>query len=60
LLERESLDAVEIRRIVAGLPLDEPPSGSTADDEARPQIKEPSAGLKPILPPITGSNPAPA
>ena len=60
LLERESLDAVEIRRIVAGLPLDEGPSGSTADDEPRPQIKEPSTGLKPILPPITGSNPAPA
>ena len=31
-----------------------------AEDEPRPQIKEPSAGLKPILPPITGSNPAPA
>jgi cell division protease FtsH len=27
LLERESLDGVEIRRIVAGLPLDENPSG---------------------------------
>jgi len=60
LLERESLDAVEIRRIVAGLPLDEGPTGSTADEEPRPQIKEPSSGLKPILPPITGSNPAPA
>ena len=61
LLERETLDAVEIRRLVAGLPLDENrPSGSTAEDEPRPQIKEPSAGLKPVLPPITGSNPAPA
>src|SRR6267378_3518275 len=61
LLERESLDAVEIRRIVAGLPLDEDrPTGSPADEE-RPQIKEPSTStLKPILPPITGSNPAPA
>jgi cell division protease FtsH len=61
LLERESLDAVEIRRIVAGLPLDEVGStSSAADDEPRPQLKEPAAGLKPILPPITGSNPAPA
>jgi cell division protease FtsH len=59
LLERESLDAVEIRRIVAGLPLNDE-STPTADEE-RPQLKEPSAKpLKPILPPITGSNPATA
>ncbi len=63
LLERESLDAVEIRRIVAGLPLDENPpvSDSGSSDEGRPQLKEPAAKtLKPILPPITGGNPAPA
>jgi cell division protease FtsH len=60
LLERESLDGVQIRRIVAGLPLDEEPPPASGDDE-RPQLKEPSAKpLKPILPPITGSNPAPA
>src|ERR671932_2034198 len=42
LLERETLDGVEIRRIVAGLPLDDetPPS---KDDENRPQLKEPAA-----------------
>ncbi len=62
LLERESLDGVEIRRIVAGLPLDddshEIDSGGSED---RPQLKEPSSKpLKPILPPITGGNPAPA
>ncbi len=60
LLERESLDGVQIRRIVAGLPLDEdqPP---VADDDEKPQLKEPAAKpLKPILPPITGSNPATA
>jgi cell division protease FtsH len=60
LLERESLDSVQIRRIVAGLPLDDdqPP---TSDDDERPQLKEPAAKpLKPILPPITGSNPATA
>ncbi|HYY57197.1 MAG TPA: ATP-dependent zinc metalloprotease FtsH, partial [Pyrinomonadaceae bacterium] len=54
LLERESLDGVQIRRIVAGLPLDDdrPP---TSDDDERPQLKEPAIKpLKPILPPITG------
>jgi cell division protease FtsH len=62
LLERESLDGVEIRRIVAGLPLDEnPPVSDSGNDEDRPQLKEPTAKpLKPILPPITGGNPAPA
>ena len=63
LLERETLDAVEIRRIVAGLPLDEqqPVPDPAGDDQDRPQLKEPSAKpLKPILPPITGGNPAPA
>ena len=62
LLERESLDGVEIRRIVAGLPLDEnPPVSDSGNDEDRPQLKEPAAKpLKPILPPITGGNPAPA
>ncbi len=59
LLARETLDSVQIRRVVAGLPID--------DDTPRPRI-EPDAGkpadkepvLKPILPPITGSNPATA
>jgi cell division protease FtsH len=61
LLERESLDGVEIRRIVAGLPLNENPSVDSGDGEDRPQLKEPTAKpLKPILPPITGGNPAPA
>ncbi len=62
LLERESLDGVEIRRVVAGLPLDEAqPVTDLGGDEGRPQLKEPTAKpLKPILPPITGGNPAPA
>jgi cell division protease FtsH len=61
LLERESLDGVEIRRIVAGLPLDEDQRAIEPAAEARPQIKEPAQmPLKPILPPITGGNPAPA
>jgi cell division protease FtsH len=54
LLERESLDGVQIRRIVAGLPLDDVQPPAPSDDE-RPQLKEPTAKpLKPILPPITG------
>jgi cell division protease FtsH len=62
LLERESLDGVQIRRIVAGLTLDdEQPVVDAGSDEDKPQLKEPSARpLKPILPPITGGNPAPA
>jgi cell division protease FtsH len=61
LLERESLDGVEIRRIVAGLPLDDSSQLPAGDGEDRPQLKEPTAKpLKPILPPITGGNPAPA
>src|SRR5262245_18220525 len=61
LLERESMDGVEIRRIVAGLRLDENPSVASGDGEDRPQFKEPTATpLKPSLPPITGGNPAPA
>jgi cell division protease FtsH len=61
LLERESLDAVEIRRIIAGLPLEEQAPTDASSEEERPLIKEPSASpLKPILPPITGGNPAPA
>jgi len=61
LLERETLDGVEIRRIVAGLALDEvPPVPDPGSDEGKPQLKEPAKTLKPILPPITGGNPAPA
>ena len=59
LLERESLDAFQIRRVVAGLPLD--------DDTKQPESKPAEGGkpdkepiLNPILPPITGGNPATA
>ncbi len=59
LLVRESLDAIQIRRVVAGLPLDdETPSPTKPSDKSKPADKEPV--LKPILPPITGSNPATA
>jgi cell division protease FtsH len=59
LLSRETLDSVQIRRIVAGLPIDDDgPSPRTEPEAGKPADKEPV--LKPILPPITGSNPAPA
>ncbi len=59
LLEHESLDGVQIRRVVAGLTIEDGESSATNSDQ--PQVNEPSARpLKPILPPITGSNPAPA
>jgi cell division protease FtsH len=55
LLERETLDGVQIRRIVAGLPLDDEPPPTSGEGEPRPQLKEPATSpLKPILPPITG------
>ncbi len=62
LLERETLDGVQIRRIVAGLPLDDDGTPLPDDnDNGRKEIKEPSVNpLKPILPPITGNNPATA
>jgi cell division protease FtsH len=60
LLEHESLDGVQIRRIVAGLTLDD--TGETSGPGAQqelPTVKE-TKPLKPILPPITGGTPAPA
>jgi cell division protease FtsH len=61
LLEFETLDAVQIRRVVAGLPLDTDNS-PTMDDDGSPETEETSKNpfKKPILPPITGSNPATA
>jgi cell division protease FtsH len=59
LLARETLDSVQIRRVVAGLPLDDDgPAPRTEPDSGKTADKEPV--LKPILPPITGSNPATA
>lgn len=63
LLERETLDSVQIRRIVAGLPLDDETSApEPSDDDPQPQLKEPSLNpiKKPLLPPLPGSNPATA
>jgi cell division protease FtsH len=60
LLEHESLDAIQIRRVIAGLPLDEAsPSVSTKDDKPQGEPQKPSV-LRPIIPPMPGDNPATA
>ncbi len=62
LLEFETLDSIQIRRVVAGLPLDSDSSASTTDDDGGTPETEKSSNpfKKPILPPITGNNPATA
>jgi cell division protease FtsH len=63
LLEFETLDAVQIRRVVAGLPLDgsdSSPSPAGDGDAAETEEKSKNPFKKPILPPITGNNPATA
>ena len=58
LLEHETLDSVQIRRIVAGLPLNEETSEVKNNDNGTPQIAEEETSKNPfkksgILPPIT-------
>ncbi len=63
LLELETLDSVQIRRVVAGLPLDGTDSSSSTNDDGNATESEetPKKGFKkPILPPITPNNPATA
>ena len=59
LIEKETLDSVQIRRVVAGLSLDDDESPSS-DDDGSPEESSSSPFKKPILPPITGNNPATA
>ncbi len=62
LLEKETLDGVQIRRVVAGLPLDDDGSSSSDDEGGTSQREEQKRNpfKKTILPPITGNNPATA
>jgi cell division protease FtsH len=53
LLERESLDSLQIRRLVAGLPLDDD-EGPAKVKEERPKAEPRPSVLKPIIPPIPG------
>jgi cell division protease FtsH len=60
LLEFETLDSVQIRRVVAGLPLDGDDGLSSISDGDGQSEEKPKRAKKPILPPITGNNPATA
>jgi cell division protease FtsH len=64
LIKRETLDGVQIRRILAGLPLDEETVETNTSGGGTPQKADEEGSLnrfkKPILPPITGNNPATA
>ena len=63
LLEFESLDSAQLRRVVAGLPIDgDEPVRTTNDDGNSAATEETSKNpfKKPILPPITPNNPATA
>jgi cell division protease FtsH len=55
LLERESLDSVQIRRLVAGLPLDDDTSNPPAAREEKPKAETKPSRLNPIIPPVPGN-----
>ena len=54
LLERETLDGVQIRRLIAGLPLDDDttPTPTARSEEQTPEPKP--SRLNPIIPPVPG------
>lgn len=64
LLEYETLDSAQIRRIAAGLPIDGDETEISNNDGGTPQKSEDETSKnpfkKPILPPITPNNPATA
>jgi cell division protease FtsH len=62
LLEHESLDSAQMRRVIAGLPIDgSDPEPVATDDGGTPETEENKSRFKkPILPPITPNNPATA
>ncbi len=62
LLEHETLDSVQIRRVVAGLPLDSDDSPVSTDDggDTPKAGDKKKKGLESILPPIAPNNPATA
>ncbi|MGH9946323.1 MAG: ATP-dependent zinc metalloprotease FtsH [Pyrinomonadaceae bacterium] len=62
LLEYESLDLAQIKRVIAGLPLDEAlPEPSTPENKGSKEKEEKKETFKkPILPPITPTTPATA
>ncbi|MEW6131311.1 MAG: ATP-dependent zinc metalloprotease FtsH [Acidobacteriota bacterium] len=55
LLERESLDGVQIRRLIAGLPLDDDTTPSSSIREDKPKTEPKPSVLNPIIPPVPGN-----
>ncbi len=61
LLEYESLDSAQIRRVVAGLPINGDEPEPTPDDDGTPETEDKKSRFKkPILPPMTPNTPATA
>ena len=62
LLEHESLDLAQMKRVIAGLPVDTESPSTSFDDKGTEEKQEESTApfKKPILPPITPNNPATA
>ena len=60
LLERETLNSLQIRRVVAGLSLDDEDGENPGPDNGDLEESASDSFKKPILPPITGNNPAAA
>ncbi len=60
LLEHETLDGVQIRRVVAGLPLDIDDNKSNTGSGTKEKADDGPLFKNPILPPITPNNPATA
>jgi cell division protease FtsH len=61
LLERETLESWQIKRLVDGLPLDEAAAAPPPAKGDKPRSEEPEPGvLKPIIPPVRGGSPQPA
>ena len=60
LLEFETLNRVQIGRLVAGQPIDDGDESSGSDDDDSPEETPSNPFKDPILPPITGNNPATA
>ncbi len=63
LLEFETLDNAQMRRVIKGLPVEEKSPDSSIDDSGTPELKDENSlnpFKKPILPPIAGNNPATA
>lgn len=61
LLEFESLDSAQIRRVVAGLPINGDDQQTAPDDDGTPETEESKSRFKkPILPPMTPNTPATA